>query len=196
MVEDSSVSINFGAYEDIPVEATGTDIAAPVSTFAEIDLGEAINQNIKRCNYTKPTPIQRHAIPVAVGGRDLMACAQTGSGKTAAYCLPIIHGVLKSKAHVKRTVTRVVCPLALVLSPTRELSCQVSSSEMLRFLCHTFSFCSLLATPFCLADQIMQNFCFVFIDSWRGQEVCSPDWCEGWRCLWWCTIWTSSIVPT
>lgn len=76
----------------------------------------------------KPTPIQRHAIPVALAGRDLMACAQTGSGKTAAFCFPIISGILKQNgttAFVGGRRMRVACPLALIMSPTRELSCQI-----------------------------------------------------------------------
>lgn len=127
--EDSNGGINFDAYEDIPVEASGADIPPPVDTFHEIDLGECLNHNIKtRCKYVKPTPIQRHAIPVVMAGRDLMACAQTGSGKTAAFCLPIISGVLNNNS-LGRSPTRggahTVCPTALILSPTRELAGQV-----------------------------------------------------------------------
>lgn len=118
-----SGSINFEAYEDIPVQASGSDIPPPVNTFAEIDLGEGLNRNIKRCNYVRPTPIQRHAIPIAIAGRDLMACAQTGSGKTAAFCFPIICGIL-NRNHYSRPGP-VACPLSLILSPTRELTCQV-----------------------------------------------------------------------
>ncbi|XVF34689.1 hypothetical protein REPUB_Repub18cG0080600 [Reevesia pubescens] len=118
---------NFGAYEDIPVQASGENIPPPVENFAEIDLGDGLKQNIRRCNYVKPTPIQRHAIPIAVAGRDLMACAQTGSGKTAAFCFPIICGVLKDRLlQSSRDDGRAVaCPLALILAPTRELSCQI-----------------------------------------------------------------------
>lgn len=118
--------INFDAYDDIPVEANGSDIPPPVKTFAEIDLGERVNNNIKRCKYVKPTPIQRHAIPIAMAGRDLMACAQTGSGKTAAFCFPIISGVLKNRcSQLNPRFTRTVFPSALILSPTRELAGQV-----------------------------------------------------------------------
>ncbi|OVA00448.1 Helicase [Macleaya cordata] len=119
--------INFDAYEDIPVETSGSDVPPQVNTFAEIDLGEALNQNIKRCKYVKPTPVQRHAIPIVVAGRDLMACAQTGSGKTAAFCFPIISGILKTQMpqNVSARNGRVAYPLALILSPTRELSCQI-----------------------------------------------------------------------
>lgn len=125
--EQEGTGINFDAYEDIPVETSGGDVPPPVNTFAEIDLGEALNQNIRRCKYVKPTPVQRHAIPISLAGRDLMACAQTGSGKTAAFCFPIISGIMRGQP-VQRPPrgVRTVYPLALVLSPTRELSMQVS----------------------------------------------------------------------
>ena len=125
--EQENTGINFDAYEDIPVETSGDNVPPPVNTFAEIDLGEALNQNIRRCKYVKPTPVQRHAIPISLAGRDLMACAQTGSGKTAAFCFPIISGIMRGQP-VQRPPrgVRTVYPLALVLSPTRELSMQVS----------------------------------------------------------------------
>ncbi|KAE8668443.1 DEAD-box ATP-dependent RNA helicase 37 [Hibiscus syriacus] len=123
--EQENTGINFDAYEDIPVETSGENVPRPVNTFAEIDLGELLNQNIRRCKYVKPTPIQRHAIPIALAGRDLMACAQTGSGKTAAFCFPIISGIMREQYVQRPRVGRAVYPLALILSPTRELSCQI-----------------------------------------------------------------------
>lgn len=125
--EQENTGINFDAYEDIPVETSGQSVPPPVNSFAEIDLGNAVDMNIKRCKYAKPTPVQRHAIPIALAGRDLMACAQTGSGKTAAFCFPIISGIMNSQASQRSRGGRTVYPLALILSPTRELSCQVSS---------------------------------------------------------------------
>lgn len=125
--EPENTGINFDAYDDIPVDTSGENVPPPVNTFAEIDLGDALNQNIRRCKYVKPTPVQRYAIPISLAGRDLMACAQTGSGKTAAFCFPIISGILR-KPHIQRPrVARTAFPLALILSPTRELSCQVRS---------------------------------------------------------------------
>ncbi|XP_076923283.1 DEAD-box ATP-dependent RNA helicase 37-like [Bidens hawaiensis] len=125
-VEQENTGINFDAYEDIPVETSGDNVPAPVNTFAEIDLGEALNSNIRRCKYVKPTPVQRHAIPISLGGRDLMACAQTGSGKTAAFCFPIISGIMRGQFGQRAPrMPRTACPLALILSPTRELSCQI-----------------------------------------------------------------------
>lgn len=123
--EQENTGINFDAYDDIPVETSGDNVPPPVNTFAEIDLGEALNQNIKRCKYVKPTPVQRYAIPISLAGRDLMACAQTGSGKTAAFCFPIISGIMREQYVQRPRVARTAFPLALILSPTRELSCQV-----------------------------------------------------------------------
>ncbi|KAI3747175.1 hypothetical protein L6452_09624 [Arctium lappa] len=123
--EQESSGINFDAYEDIPVETSGVNVPPPVNTFAEIDLGEALNLNIRRCKYVRPTPVQRYTIPISLAGRDLMACAQTGSGKTAAFCFPIISGIMRGQSVQRPHGFRTVFPLALILSPTRELSCQI-----------------------------------------------------------------------
>ncbi|KAL9326231.1 hypothetical protein ACSQ67_006876 [Phaseolus vulgaris] len=126
---DNGEAINFDAYESVPVEASGNNVPPPVNVFDDTDLDEGLKKNIKRCKYVKPTPVQRHAIPIATAGRDLMACAQTGSGKTAAFCFPIISGILKGRSSpgfspVSRGAA-VAYPTALILSPTRELSCQI-----------------------------------------------------------------------
>ncbi|RWW38462.1 hypothetical protein BHE74_00056307 [Ensete ventricosum] len=121
--------INFDAYEDIPVETSGENVPPPVNTFAEIDLGDALNENIRRCKYVKPTPVQRYAIPISLAGRDLMACAQTGSGKTAAFCFPIISGIMSGPPGPRQRGSRTSYPLALILSPTRELSVQLRDLE-------------------------------------------------------------------
>ncbi|KAK4481745.1 hypothetical protein RD792_012655 [Penstemon davidsonii] len=123
--EQENTGINFDAYEDIPVETSGDNVPPPVNTFADIDLGDALNLNIRRCKYVKPTPVQRHTIPISLAGRDLMACAQTGSGKTAAFCFPIISGIMKGNFPQRPRGVRTVFPLALILSPTRELSMQI-----------------------------------------------------------------------
>ncbi|KAH9616000.1 hypothetical protein KSS87_020874 [Heliosperma pusillum] len=117
------------ACDEIPVEASGENVPKPVNKFEEIsELGLALHENIKRCNYVNPTPIQRHAIPILMAGRDLMACAQTGSGKTAAFCFPIIARILNRRPTGDagfRGRGRPASPLALIMSPTRELSSQV-----------------------------------------------------------------------
>ena len=74
--------LNFDKYDDIPVKVTGKDPVPPISTFEQAGILEQCLKNIGRAQFTKPTPIQKYAIPITLGGRDLMACAQTGSGKT------------------------------------------------------------------------------------------------------------------
>lgn len=121
--------INFDRYEDIPVEATGNDVPSGIDDFRQVKLTEIIANNIELANYTKPTPVQKNALPIILGKRDLMACAQTGSGKTAAFLVPILNHIYEngpeqcggSQAYGRRKQ----CPLALVLAPTRELATQI-----------------------------------------------------------------------
>ncbi|RWW30269.1 hypothetical protein GW17_00005153 [Ensete ventricosum] len=127
-----NTGINFNAYEDIPVEVSGENATLPVSTFAEIDLGDVVNENIRRCKYVKPTAGQRHAIPIMLTGRDLMACAQTGTGKAAAFCFPIISGIIKGPPSQWQGGPRTLYPPALILSPTRELSVQFERISLRR----------------------------------------------------------------
>jgi len=84
--------------------------------FAALALHPSLLQGLKELGFTRPTPIQADAIPHALAGRDLLACAATGSGKTAAFLLPILHGLIERP----RGITR-----ALVLTPTRELAAQI-----------------------------------------------------------------------
>lgn len=89
-----STGINFSKFKEIPVQVTDNarnQIPKKATTFEESGLNSFLLDNIKQSNYTTPTPIQQHAIPIISAGRDLMACAQTGSGKTAAFLLPMIH---------------------------------------------------------------------------------------------------------
>jgi ATP-dependent RNA helicase RhlE len=84
--------------------------------FTSLHLHASLQKGIRDAGYTRPTPIQEEAIPLALAGRDLLACAMTGSGKTAAFLLPIQHHLLGKP----RGTTR-----ALVLTPTRELAAQI-----------------------------------------------------------------------
>ena len=84
--------------------------------FSSLALHPSLLKGVKELGFTRPTPIQADAIPPALAGRDLLACAMTGSGKTAAFVLPILHRLLGKP----RGTTR-----ALVLSPTRELAQQI-----------------------------------------------------------------------
>lgn len=93
-------------------------------------LGEALNLNIKRCKYVKPTPVQRYALPISLCDQDLMGCAQTGSGKAATFCFPITSIIMSCSRSAPSTpsFSRMACPLALILPPTKELSVEVSFS--------------------------------------------------------------------
>jgi ATP-dependent RNA helicase RhlE len=84
--------------------------------FARLGLHADLLKGIRELGFARPTPIQEEAIPPALAGRDLLACAQTGSGKTAAFLLPILHRLIDRP----RRVTRV-----LVITPTRELAAQI-----------------------------------------------------------------------
>src|SRR5881394_4109401 len=84
--------------------------------FRALKLDPSLLAGIKDLGFTRPTPIQTDAIPPAMEGRDLIACAMTGSGKTAAFLLPILHRLLDKP----RRTTR-----ALVITPTRELALQI-----------------------------------------------------------------------
>jgi ATP-dependent RNA helicase RhlE len=90
------------------------------SSFDGLGLAEPLRLALKAENYLKPTPIQAQAIPLLTQGRDLLGIAQTGTGKTAAFALPILHRL--SLEHAQRTPG---APRALILAPTRELARQI-----------------------------------------------------------------------
>lgn len=75
--------VNFEAYDKIPIKVTGEGAIPPkAEAFADMNLRKVLLDNVEQAKYTRPTPIQKYAIPIFMNQRDLMACAQTGSGKT------------------------------------------------------------------------------------------------------------------
>uniref|UniRef100_A0A6Q2Z7K8 RNA helicase n=1 Tax=Esox lucius TaxID=8010 RepID=A0A6Q2Z7K8_ESOLU len=132
-----NTGINFDNYDDIPVEATGQNCPHHIDSFQDVEMGEIIMGNIALTRYTRPTPVQKYAIPIIKNKRDLMACAQTGSGKTAAFLLPVLsqiytEGPGEALAAQKsggqdngKYGRRKQYPLSLVLAPTRELALQI-----------------------------------------------------------------------
>ncbi|MEO6528140.1 MAG: DEAD/DEAH box helicase [Gemmatimonadaceae bacterium] len=94
------------------------EIVGPVPGFEDLGLHANVLSAIEEAGYTTPTPIQRDAIPLAMKGRDLMGLAQTGTGKTAAFTLPIIDRLIGGPRRTR----------ALILTPTRELCVQVEES--------------------------------------------------------------------
>jgi ATP-dependent RNA helicase RhlE len=94
-----------------------------LTSFQDFGLADPIERALKEENYVTPTPIQAQTIPVALTGKDVVGIAQTGTGKTAAFALPILHRLIHPRKQVAPKSCRV-----LVLSPTRELSGQILDS--------------------------------------------------------------------
>ena len=127
--EPRSSGIDFAKYDKIDVEVKDSvpgkpALPAPQKTFEALKLGKVLSRNLSFNKYEIPTPVQQHAIPIAVCGRDIMACAQTGSGKTLAFMLPICWHLLKRGAPPVPQDRRVPIS-ALGLAPTRELAVQI-----------------------------------------------------------------------
>jgi ATP-dependent RNA helicase RhlE len=92
-------------------------------TFNELDLIEPILNALKSKGYSIPTPIQQQAIPIILSGSDIMGCAQTGTGKTAAFAIPILQNLIKNKRPEGRRKIH-----TLILTPTRELAIQIEEN--------------------------------------------------------------------
>jgi len=98
-------------------------------SFSQLGLSEAIMRAVADTGYTTPTPIQTQAIPAVLNGGDLLAGAQTGTGKTAGFTLPVLHRLSTDASGIKLTNTTSPRPIrALILTPTRELAAQVEES--------------------------------------------------------------------
>ncbi|KAG0181423.1 DEAD-box ATP-dependent RNA helicase [Apophysomyces sp. BC1021] len=139
--EGSHAGINFDKYENIPVEATGRDVPQPIEKdlsyrfvlkFTSPPVDPHLLSNIELARYTTPTPVQKYSIPLVMANRDLMACAQTGSGKTAGFLFPVLSSMfekgprevpVKTQPGVYRP--RKAYPEVLILAPTRELTSQI-----------------------------------------------------------------------
>jgi ATP-dependent RNA helicase RhlE len=94
-----------------------------LTTFSQLGLNAALLKSLEAEGYTTPTPIQAQAIPHVLAGKDLLGIAQTGTGKTAAFALPILHRLAADRRPALRLGAR-----TLVLSPTRELATQIAQS--------------------------------------------------------------------
>src|SRR3546814_18218204 len=88
-------------------------------TFSDLGLSDEVVSAVATSGYTKPTPIQEKAIPYVLMGRDVLGCAQTGTGKTASFTLPLIDVLSAGRAKARM-------PRSLLVAPTRELAAQVS----------------------------------------------------------------------
>ncbi|KAI9025880.1 P-loop containing nucleoside triphosphate hydrolase protein [Phycomyces nitens] len=131
--EDTHVhsGLNFNKYASIPVKIQGSNPPPSFVSFAEADLHPVMKENIALARYTQPTPVQANSISIVTAGRDLMACAQTGSGKTAAFLIPTCSRIFGDAANLiarpqgfdtHRFKSK---PLVLIIAPTRELCSQI-----------------------------------------------------------------------
>lgn len=119
---DSTDTPNTTATADTNNQAATTDAAEENKiTFSDLDIAKPILTALDRVGYTNPTPIQEQAIPFALQSRDLLLSAQTGSGKTAAFVIPVLDRLSRATSFDKLTK-------ALILTPTRELAQQVHDS--------------------------------------------------------------------
>ena len=120
----NQVGQNFSNYDKIQVNVSGLNAPNKIDSFASSGLDPIILQNLEQSKFTIPTPCQKYAIPCILAGKDVMCCAQTGSGKTAAFLLPLIH-MIKENDLPKARSGPCQKPKVLVLSPTRELALQI-----------------------------------------------------------------------
>ncbi|PTU21840.1 hypothetical protein P175DRAFT_0500719 [Aspergillus ochraceoroseus IBT 24754] len=138
--------LKLGALQNIEVFAESRERPRPIKSFNDAGLHPIILKNIQLCNYELPTPIQAYAIPAVLTGHDLIAIAQTGSGKTAAFLIPVLSQLMgKAKklaaprpnlgAGFNPAVDAVRAePLVLIVAPTRELATQIFDEA--RRLCY------------------------------------------------------------
>lgn len=109
--------------EDFSILTKGGSIPNPIRSWEESRISPQILNTIRKVGYKEPTPIQRAAIPVALGLRDVIGVAETGSGKTASFVIPLLSYILELP--VLNEITKTDGPYGIVLAPTRELAQQI-----------------------------------------------------------------------
>src|SRR5579883_3564793 len=105
--------------------------------FSDLGLSPELLQAVADAGYTTPTPIQEKAIPYVLMGRDVLGCAQTGTGKTAGFTLPMIDILAQGRARARM-------PRSLILEPTRELAAQVAENFEIYGKYHKLSYALLI----------------------------------------------------
>lgn len=139
-MSQGAAAIDFTEFDAIPVERSGPliDKIGLLKEFGNIgNIPEFLTRNLRLCGYTRPTPVQKHAIPCAFAGRDVMCCAQTGSGKTCAFLLPAVARMDADYIPPPESDSA-AAPRVVILSPTRELASQIWGEA--RKLVHRSSF--------------------------------------------------------
>ncbi|XP_031951160.1 probable ATP-dependent RNA helicase DDX4 isoform X1 [Corvus moneduloides] len=116
--------MNFDKYDENVVEVSGLDPPAALMSFADSNICHTLTVNIAKAGYSKPTPVQKYSIPIILAGRDLMACAQTGSGKTAAFLVPVVAQMMRDGVTASSFKEQQE-PECIITAPTRELINQI-----------------------------------------------------------------------
>lgn len=140
--DKQTTGINFDNYDKIPCEVSGSNVPDLIESYSVETIGEDLFRNTQLCGYDRPTPVQKYSIPIGSDGRDLMACAQTGSGKTAGFLFPIIMAMIKNGGQdpPDNGGRRRTYPEALCMAPTRELAQQIHEESK------RFTYCTGIAT--------------------------------------------------
>lgn len=126
-----NAGIDFDKYDEVHVQVNfvGKNKVSPIASFDEIfdTKSQSLRENLAKAGWHKPTPIQKHSIPIILNKLDLLGCAQTGSGKTAAFAIPIIQALLKKgvTGAGNNEFNPTISPEVLVTAPTRELVIQI-----------------------------------------------------------------------
>lgn len=115
----------FIARDGVKIFTDGADIPPAAGTFAEMGLSTMMHAHLDALNFSAPMPIQSHAIPIAMKGFDIIGCAQTGTGKSAAFFIPIIERIKHTPPPRVKQDHGPAVPRVLVLAPTRELAMQL-----------------------------------------------------------------------
>lgn len=115
-VQETRERLNLSVEEE---PSSSPAAVAPIESFDDMMVDAALLQDIRSRGFDRPTPIQAQTVPIGLSGRDILGCAETGSGKTAAFSIPMIQHCLNQEG-----VRRGDGPLALVMAPTRELAQQ------------------------------------------------------------------------
>jgi ATP-dependent RNA helicase DeaD len=160
------------------------EVTTPVETFANLGLSDLLVETLSEVGYESPTPIQRQTIPLLLEGRDVVGLAQTGTGKTAAFSLPILDRLDPNKNVVQ----------ALVLCPTRELAIQVAEAIHL----YGKKLGRVKVLPVYGGDSIgmqMKRLAGASRSSWARPDA---SWitCAAARCPWPASPWSSWTRPT
>ncbi|TSW35251.1 putative ATP-dependent RNA helicase DDX59 [Bagarius yarrelli] len=107
--------------KELEIVTEGQNVPRPIIEFEHCRFPEALKMNLKKAGYEAPTPVQMQMVPVGLAGRDVIATADTGSGKTVAFLLPVVVCCLEKEAGASPN------PVSVILTPTRELAIQIES---------------------------------------------------------------------